>query len=148
MNKLIYPTNQDTFINALATAAECKINAEDLVSFFLSNLNRMIELGRFDSRSIYDARTQSPCTEGKAGIVYYDETYISLTRKAFVAVSRACGSSGPALLRELSAANVLMGSQVNKETSQTRITVYDTASQPKVVYVYKFDRQTLYDYTN
>lgn len=148
MNKLIYPTNQDTFINALATAAECKINAEDLVSFFLSNLNRMSELGRFDSRSIYDARTQSPCTEGKAGIVYYDETYISLTRKAFVAVSRACGSSGPALLRELSAANVLMGSQVNKETSQTRITVYDTAGQPKVVYVYKFDRQTLYDYTN
>lgn len=148
MYHLIYPTNQDTFINALSTAAECKMNAEDLVSFFLSNLNRMIELGRFDSRSIYDARIQASCAEGKAGIVYYDETYISLTRRAFVAVCRVCASSGPALLRELSAANVLMGSRVNKETSQTRITVYDTAGQAKVVYVYKFDRQALYDYTN
>ena len=148
MFNFIYPANQDIFVNALSTAAECSLNAEDLVSFFFSNLNRMIAQGRFDSRSIYDAKTNIPCAEGKAGIVYSDESYISLTRRAFVAVCRVCGSSGPALLRELSAADVLIGSRINKETSQTRITVYDTNGQSKIAYVYKFDRQSLYDYTN
>lgn len=146
MHNLIYPTNQDTFLNALSNAAECKLNAEDLVSFFLSNLNRLIEQERFDSRSIYDARIHTPCAEGKAGIVYSDETHISLTRKAFVSVCRACGASGPMLLRELSAADTLKGSRVNNETSQTRITVYDVNGQAKSVHVYKFERQSLADY--
>jgi hypothetical protein len=147
MLRSIYPTNQETFVTALLTAAECRINAEDMVSFFFTNLNRMIKQECFDSRSTCDAKIHLPCTEGKAGIVYSDETCISLTRRAFVAVCRACGLSGPALLRELSAAYVLLGSRVNKETNQTRITVYDAAGQSQVVHVYKFDRQSIYDYT-
>ena len=146
MHNLIYPANQDTFLSALSNAAECKLNAEDLVSFFLSNLNRLIEQGRFDSRNICDAQIQVPCAEGKAGIVYSDETHISLTRKAFVSVCRACGTSGPMLLRELSAAGILKGARVNSETSQTRITVYDVNGQAMSVSVYKFERQSLTDY--
>lgn len=67
---------------------------------------------------------------------------VSFTQKAFRAVCKACGVSGPIMVNALKAAGLLRGKPINQECLKTRITV-GVRPATKRVSVYQFERESL-----
>ena len=127
---------------ALACSAGVGGDTEDLAMYFIGTVDEMIRKGSFDCRQVSAPDALDPCKEGKEGIVYADEVMVSFTQKAFRAVCKACGVSGPIMVNALKAAGLLRGKPINQECLKTRITV-GVRPATKRVSVYQFERESL-----
>ena len=142
-DSLLYGGKLKNLRDALVCCTEVGGDTEDLVMNFVRMVGEMITKKCFDYRQVSAPNALDPCKEGKEGIVYADEVMVSFTQKAFQAVCKACGVTGPAMVNALRAAGQLCGKPINQECSKTRITV-GVGKATKRVSVYKFERESLY----
>lgn len=142
LNNLLPEDWLKALVPLLQNAADCGGDFTDLASLFLSVTHQKMNHGHFDMRPMKGTK-ETASQFGNEGVVYYNDQFICLTREAFSSICKACGVSGPMVLKALREADLLKGAKVNDSTDMTRITVPDGQSGTRSVRVYKLYQELM-----